>query len=82
MKKLLLLAVVATMALGVSAKEPAKGQEQIRKDKIIMKAPAVDQSASAKFERDAKKRPLELRRMPNGKIKLMPKGQDKPVLRR
>ena len=35
MKKMLLLAVVATMAIGMSAKETTRGSEQVQKEQTV-----------------------------------------------
>ena len=69
MKKMLLLAVAATMALGISAKEPAKAAETPKKEKMeIRDARRDDGKEAIRFHRhDDKKRPHEMKKVPMGK---------------
>jgi len=81
MKKLLLLAVVATMAIGMSAQGVSKGKEALRRERVEFKAQGPEQGrfVDRKFHKNDKMRPVVFRKAPGKKL---PKCPAKPLPRR
>lgn len=73
MKKMLLLAVVATMALGIRAEESTKQTQQGSSTKTEIKAPVKikDSKELAKFHQaDKAKAPKQLKKLP-GNVRIV-----------
>lgn len=73
MKKMLLLAVVATMALGIRAEETTKQTQQESTNKTEVKAPAEMKGSKdfLKFSRaDKAKAPKQLKKLP-GNVRIV-----------